>query len=184
MTDDEPLAQFMLHLEAPGADTEEIDRLTRQLHGELAELDVEPVELPPGKPLPEGAKGLPLATQGELAVAMRPGVLPDFIGFLRNWLSRQSQQVDITTTIGSSTFHIKASVTDVSAIMQALNSISSTPQVRSGGVDLNADQSSVGGDVTGRDKMIISIQAEPGATVIVGQSDRPAPDEVSPSLAP
>ena len=40
---------------------------------------------------------------------------------------------------------------------------------RSDGADLNADQVTVGGDVTGRDK-IIQIKAEAGATVIVGQT--------------
>jgi hypothetical protein len=40
-------------------------------------------------------------------------------------------------------------------------------EVRSGGANLDGNQVTVGGDVAGRDK-IISIHAEPGATVIVG----------------
>jgi hypothetical protein len=96
------------------------------------------------------------------------------LGVVRDWLSRQNQRVEIVATVGSSTFHINASITDVSAIMQALSGI--TPDRsgvmtsdRSGGADLDAEQINVGGDVTGRDK-IIQIKAEAGATVIVGQT--------------
>jgi hypothetical protein len=75
--------------------------------------------------------------------------------------------------------------------MQALGNITpgqggTMTSDRSGGVDLNADQINVGGDVAGRDK-IIQIHAEAGATVYVGQigsasvklddeADRPAGD--------
>ena len=52
--------------------------------------------------------------------------------------------------------------------MQAISSTTTTIN-RAGGADLNADQISVGGDVTGRDK-IIQIHAAAGATVIVGES--------------
>jgi hypothetical protein len=85
--------------------------------------------------------------------------------------------VEIVATVGSSTFHINASITDISTIMQALGSITPVQGApasagnsvinRTGGVDLNADQIDVGGDITGRDK-IIQIHAEAGATVYVG----------------
>ena len=45
---------------------------------------------------------------------------------------------------------------------------------KAGGTDLTADQIIVGGDVTGRDK-IIQIKAEAGATVIVGETGVTAP---------
>jgi hypothetical protein len=61
---------------------------------------------------------------------------------VRDWLSRQNQRVEIVATVGSSTFHINASITDVSAIMQALGNI--TPgqggtSDRSGGADFSAE---------------------------------------------
>jgi hypothetical protein len=169
MSDDGPVTQLTLRLNAPEADVNELTELAYQLRAELAEMDVEPIEPQPAAPLPEGAKGLPLAVAGEVAVAVRPGGLPDFLGFLRNWLSRQNQQVEITTTIGASTFHISAAITDIPTIMQALGSLNTTAASRSGGADLNADQISVSGDVTGRDK-IISVRAEAGATVYIGQT--------------
>jgi hypothetical protein len=57
--------------------------------------------------------------------------------------------------------------------MQALGGITPDRGVpaaadRSGGADLAAEQINVGGDVTGRDK-IIQIHAEAGATVYLGQ---------------
>ncbi len=180
---DELLTHFTLHLEAPEADAEELDMLTRQLRGEIEEGDVEQVDLVPGEPVPEGAKGALVTAHGELAVTMKPGGLPDLLGFLRNWLiHHEDHRVEMTLNIGGNPINIKTSADDFSTVMQAI--ISSVTMInRSGGADLNADQINVSGDVTGRDKMIISIQAEPGATVIVGQSDRPAPDEASPSLA-
>jgi hypothetical protein len=103
------------------------------------------------------------------------GGLPDFLGFLRHWVSRQNQKVEITTTIGASTFHISAAITDIPTIMQALGGLT-TAATRSGGADLSADQISVSGDVTGRDK-IISVHAEAGATIYIGQPG-PAPSKV------
>ena len=168
MSDDGLLTQLTLRLDAPEADETELAELAYQLRAELAEIDVEPVEPQPGAPLPEGAKGLPAATPGEMAVAVQSGGLPDFFGFLRHWLSRQNRQVEITTTIGTSTFHISASLTDIPTIMQALGSLNTAAATRSGGADLTADQISVSGDVTGRDK-IISVHAQAGATVYIGQ---------------
>ena len=117
---------------------------------------------------------------------MKPGGLPDFLGMLRDWLTRhEDRRVEVTLNIGGNIVNIKASVTDISAVMQAVSASAATIN-RSGGADLNADQIDVSGDVTGRDK-IIQIRAEAGATVIVGQagvtaqSNAISPDE-QPSL--
>jgi hypothetical protein len=164
---DESVTQFTLQLDVPDSDPSEIDELTRQLRGELLETPVEQVDFVPGAPLPDGAKGLALAAHGELAVAMKPGGLPDFLGLLRDWLTRhEDRRVEVTLNIGGNTVNIKASITDITAVMQAVSA--STAINRPGGTDLNADQINVGGDITGRDK-IIQIKAEAGATVYVGQ---------------
>jgi hypothetical protein len=169
MTDSEFFTQFTLRIEAPETDVEELDQLTYQLRDEIGEVDVEQVDVVPGASAPEGAKGTSIAAHGELAVTMRPGGLPDFLGMLRDWLTRhEDRRVEVTLNIGGSTVNIKASITDISAVMQAISA--NTPSVnRSGGTDLNADQVNVGGDVTGRDK-IIQIHAEAGATVVIGQT--------------
>jgi hypothetical protein len=165
----EPLTRFTLQLDMPDADAGELDDLTRQLRGEILDTSVEQVDLVPGAPAPEGAKGLVAAAHGELAVSLKPGGLPDFLGLLRDWLTRhEDRRVEVTLNIGGNPVNIKASITDISAVMQAV-SASMTTINRSGGADLNADQINVGGDVTGRDK-IIQIKAEAGATVYVGQT--------------
>jgi hypothetical protein len=174
MINDEPLSQFHLRLAAPEGDANELDDLTRNLRREMEESDVERVDLVRGGDLPEGAKGELVTAHGELNVTLKPAGLPNFLGVIRDWLSRQNQRVEIVATVGSSTFHINASITDVSTIMQALSGITpdrgGTSTIdRSGGTDLNADQVNVGGDVTGRDK-IIQIHAEAGATVYIGQA--------------
>ncbi len=165
---DETLSQIHLQIGAPEADAGELDDLARQLRGELLETSVEQVDLVPGAPAPERTKGMAAAAHGELAVSLKPGGLPDFLGLLRDWLTRhEDRRVEVTLNLGGNPVNIKASVTDISAVMQAI-STSMTASNRSGGADLNAGQISVGGDVTGRDK-IIQIKAEAGATVIVGQ---------------
>ena len=169
MTNEEQLSQFTLHIESPEADAEELEELTRQLRDEIEEANVESVGLMPGAPAPEGAKGAQAALQGQLAVTLRPNALPDFLGMLRDWLTRhEDRRVEVTLNIGGNPVNIKASITDISAVMQAITT-STTTINRSGGADLNADQINVGGDVTGRDK-IIQIKAEAGATVYIGQT--------------
>jgi hypothetical protein len=177
MTTDEPLSQFHLRLAAPEGDLSELDDLTWKLRNEVAEADVERVDFVPAGDVPEGAKAGLVTAHGELNVTLRPAALPSFLSVVRDWLSRQNQRVEIVATVGSSTFHINASITDVSTIMQALGSISpgqGAPERagdsvinQSGGADLNAEQISIGGDITGRDK-IIQIHAEAGATVYLG----------------
>ena len=170
---DEPLSQFHLRLAAPEGDVSELDELTWNLRRDVEESDVERIELVPGGDVPGGAKAGLVTAHGELNVTLKPAALPNFLGVVRDWLSRQNQRVEIVATVGNSTFHINASITDVSTIMQALGNITpdrggTSTADRSGGADLDAGQINVGGDVTGRDK-IIQIKAEAGATVYIGQ---------------
>jgi hypothetical protein len=168
MTTEEQLSQFTLRIASPEADAEELEELTRQLRDEIAEVNVESVGLMPGAPAPEGAKGAQATMQGQLAVTLRPNALPDFLGMLRDWLTRhEDRRVEVTLNIGGNPVNIKAAADDLAKVMQALYD---APAInRSGGADLNADQISVGGDVTGRDK-IIAIHAEAGAAVYIGQT--------------
>jgi hypothetical protein len=177
MIDDEPLSQFHLLLAAPEGDAEELDELTLHLKSEIKDSNAESVDLVSGGEVPERAKAGLVTAHGELNVTLKPAALPNFLGVVRDWLSRQNQRVEIVATVGNSTFHINASITDVSTIMQALGNLNA-PQSganitnQSGGADLNADQITVGGDVVGRDKIMQAgghiIIAKEGATVIIG----------------
>jgi hypothetical protein len=169
MTNEAQLSPLILHIESPDADAEELDALTRQLRDEILEAPVESVEFVPDALAPVGTKGALAMAPGALAVTLRPGVLADFLDNLRHWLTRhEDRRVEITLSVGGNPVNIKAASDDLAKVMQALSDSSMIN--RSGGADLNADQINVGGDVTGRDK-IIQIHAEAGATVYIGQTD-------------
>ena len=82
-------------------DTEELDRLTRQLRTELQELDVETVELVKGVDAPEGAKSGEPVVLGALAVVVLPAVVPKLIALLQSWAARgENRTVQVTAKIG------------------------------------------------------------------------------------
>jgi len=70
-------------------DGEELDRLTRQVRDEIADLDVDTVKLAPGKDLPAGAKGDPI-TIGSIIVALTSaGVFTGLVEVLKAWVLRR-----------------------------------------------------------------------------------------------
>jgi len=88
-------AQLMLNIDAgPEADAEELEQLTRQLRGELTELDVETVNLIRGGAAPRGAKVGDPITWGALLVTLiaSGGVLTTLIGALQSWLTRHERR--------------------------------------------------------------------------------------------
>ncbi len=88
-------AQLMLNIDAgPEADAEELEQLTRQLRGELTELDVETVNLVRAGEAPRGAKAGDPITWGALLVALTAsgGVLTTLIGALQSWLTRHERR--------------------------------------------------------------------------------------------
>jgi hypothetical protein len=70
-------------------DAEELDRLTRQVRDEIAELDVEEARLAPGTTRPPGAKGDPI-TLGSIIVSLASaGVFTGLIQVLKSWVLRR-----------------------------------------------------------------------------------------------
>jgi hypothetical protein len=70
-------------------DDEELDRLTRQLREEIAELDVAGVQLAKGTELPAGAKGDPI-TLGSMVVSLASaGVFTGVIQLVKSWVERR-----------------------------------------------------------------------------------------------
>ena len=82
-------------------DDEELDRLTRLLRDEIAELDVEAVELAPGTELPPGAKGEPI-TIGSIVVALASaGVFTGLIELFKSWaLRREGRTITVKAKVG------------------------------------------------------------------------------------
>jgi hypothetical protein len=74
-------------------ESEEIDRLTRQLLTEIQELDVLSAELVTGGEAPEGAKAADFVDLGTLAVAVLPALAPKLIEFMQSWSMRAKNQI-------------------------------------------------------------------------------------------
>ncbi len=173
MSDEEQLSQITLTIEAPEADAEELEELTRQLRGEILEGPAEQVNVVSGQPAPDGAKGTSMTMSGELAVSLKPSGLPDFLGLLRDWLTRhEDRRVEMTLNLGGNVINFKSAASDLPAVMQTITANFATT-TRSGGADLNADEINVHGDLVGRDK-VISVHAEAGAIVYLGSADSTA----------
>jgi hypothetical protein len=82
-------------------DDGELDRLTRQLRDEIADLDVEEVGLAPGTELPLVAKGEPI-TIGSIVVALASaGVFTGLIELLKSWaLRREGRTITVKAKVG------------------------------------------------------------------------------------
>ena len=88
------LTRLVLQINAgDDATAEELDRLTRQLLGELRELDeVEDVDLAKGEVAPVGAKVADPVTLGVLAIAVLPTFLPKLVEFVQAWAMRHQNR--------------------------------------------------------------------------------------------
>ena len=86
--------QLIVTLDAePDTDTEDLERLTRQLREELAELDVE-ADLMTGGPAPANAKAGDAITWGALllTLAASGGAITTLINVLQAWLTRHDRR--------------------------------------------------------------------------------------------
>ena len=94
--------QLLVALEPEaGADTEESDRLGRQLRQELRSLDeAEVVPVPVGA-APHGAKGIDAASATELLVTLSGsgGAVALLVATVRDWLTRRAGAHKVTVTI-------------------------------------------------------------------------------------
>lgn len=102
----------MLVIESePDLDTDELDRLVRQLRAELVNLDVESVTSVASEYPPTGAKGADAVSLGALLVTLSAtgGVLPVLIETARDWLARRAQARRISVTIDGDTIVLEES---------------------------------------------------------------------------
>jgi hypothetical protein len=92
---------------AEEADPEVLDRLTRRLRAEVAELDVD-AALEAEEP-PEGAKSADAVTIGAIVVALSAsgGVFNALVETLRDWLRRQSERHKVSITIDGDTIELE-----------------------------------------------------------------------------
>ena len=84
----EPLLDLNVSLQDE-VDGEELDRLTRRVRDEIAELNVEAVKLAPGKDLPAGAKGDPITIGSIIVTLASAGVFTGLVEVLKSWVLRR-----------------------------------------------------------------------------------------------
>jgi hypothetical protein len=104
------LVRVLVELEPDSeVDREHVERLTRQVRVELAELDVESVDFAAGGMAPEGTKTADPVTVGAIVVALSAsgGVFTSVIDTLRDWLGRSTRLHRIAVTIDGDTIELE-----------------------------------------------------------------------------
>jgi hypothetical protein len=97
-TPNTPLQVILQISSSPELGSDELDQLTRQLLGELQEVEIESASLIKEDETPEGAKSVEAVTLGSMAVAVLPAFFPKLIEFLQAWALRgQDRNVKIKT---------------------------------------------------------------------------------------
>jgi hypothetical protein len=109
MTQDKSsLAHLTLQIDAAEIDPDRLDRITRQLRGELLDMEVESADFVQRDPLPKGAKGTEAVTLGTLAVAVLPNFLPKLIEYLQSWTLRgEGRKVKVKTQVGDRSIELE-----------------------------------------------------------------------------
>jgi hypothetical protein len=110
-------AQLTLSIDAgPGSDDDELDRLTRQLRNELAEVpEVESVDFLSGGAAPPGARAVDPLTLGTLLLAIVPTALPKLMEVLNGWAMRgENRKVKIKTQVGDRSVEVEYNPTTMS----------------------------------------------------------------------
>jgi hypothetical protein len=103
------------------ASPDDLDQLTRQLRGELSELDLESVDLLKAGQAPPGAKSAEAIALGSLWIALLPTMIPKLIEFLQSWSLRGQDR----------TVKIKANVGDRAVEVEYAPTVTSDAQVKS-----------------------------------------------------
>lgn len=123
----ENTSTLFVELSVDGGDPTELDELTRQLVGEVNELNVEQVEQVSAGDAPEGSKALDMAAIGELAVTLAPSLIGPLFDLLKSWVERKpSTPVKVRVRVGKRTAQIeydptRTSARDLEALIKTLN---------------------------------------------------------------
>lgn len=123
----ENTSTLFVELSVDGGDPAELDELTRQLAGEVNDLNVEQVEQVSAGDAPEGSKALDMAAIGELAVTLAPSLIGPLFDLLKSWVERKpSTPVKVRVRVGKRTAQIeydptRTSAKDLEALIKTLN---------------------------------------------------------------
>jgi hypothetical protein len=104
------LTNLTLQIQSEDNDPERLDLLTRQLRGELLDLQVESADFIHKDQLPEGVKALDAVTLGALAVAVLPSFLPKLVDYLQSWTLRgEGRKVKVKSQVGDRSIELEYS---------------------------------------------------------------------------
>jgi hypothetical protein len=99
--------ELMIHA-GPLVPADRLDAIARELRAELEESGFVG-ELPPGGPVPLGAKGSPINRVGMLLISTPPTSFPKLVNFLQSWLSRSSRRaITLRSSDGRQTLQLRA----------------------------------------------------------------------------
>ncbi|HSS52268.1 MAG TPA: hypothetical protein VLX28_25275 [Thermoanaerobaculia bacterium] len=114
MADETPV-ELLVEVGASGADAEEVDRLTRELLGELRELPLESANLVSDAQPGQGAKSASVPVIGMLMAGVLPTFLPNLVTFLQSWLKRgDGKTIKIKAANGKKSFEVEVPVGELS----------------------------------------------------------------------
>lgn len=100
---------------------EELDTLTRELLGELQELQIESAELKKGASIPAGAKAADPVTIGSIMVAVLPNFLPKVVEFVQSWALRsQGRTVKFRGKIAGQPVEFEGHAEDLQKLIETL----------------------------------------------------------------
>ena len=110
---------------ATSGDFERADEEARRLRTELAEFDVESVEIPAVGAVPAGAKSAEAVALGSLLVTLLPSVVPKMIEFLQSWALRgNGRTIKIRVTSGDRTVDVEVGTGSEAEVKKLLATIS------------------------------------------------------------
>lgn len=82
--------ELLISLSLDDGDTEELQKLTRNLQSEIEQLHIDSIEKVPAGDLPEGTKSVDWAEIGQMVVTLAPVIIPPLFDLLKSWINRQS----------------------------------------------------------------------------------------------
>lgn len=121
MTDSD-LIELEIEVSAQDAAEDELDRLTRQLLGELHESEIESAELGKSGAAPQGTKSIDPVTVGSIVVAVAPTVLPKMVEAVQAWMMRgQGRIVKFKGKVGGEMIEFEGHPQDLEKLIASLS---------------------------------------------------------------
>jgi len=123
----ENLAEVFIELSIEGGDMNELDELTRQLRGQVEELNIDSIEQVSAGTAPAGTKAAELSEFGQMVVTLAPSLIPSLFDLLKSWIGRKpATPVKVTVKVGKKTAQIEydpanTSAKDLDTLIKNLN---------------------------------------------------------------